>query len=82
MKNLKSHFQCHVSYNSPCNTEKYIRSLDRYRKEVFFGVLYVPMAQISREIAPFKCVQGKRRADHPTLSLRNRYSKVEYIVNR
>ena len=27
------------------------------------------MTHISREIAPFKCVLGKRRDDHPTLSL-------------
>ena len=40
----------------------------------YFLVYYVSMTHISREIAPFKCVLGKRRDDHPTLSLRLDYS--------
>ena len=46
-----------------------IKVMDRYGKEIFFGILYVSLAHISREIAPFKCGQGKILPDLPTLSL-------------
>ena len=72
MKVLKYCFQCHVSYYYSCNTEKYITSLIEYRygKEVFFAISFGSLAPISREIAPFKCVQGKPHPDLPTLSLK------------
>ena len=56
-------------YDYSCNTQKYIKSLDRYGKEVFFGVQYVFLAHISREIVPFRCMRGKTSPDLPTLSL-------------
>ena len=41
----------------------------------YFLVYYVSMTHISRDTAPFKCVLGKRRDDHPTLSLMKFFTK-------
>ena len=42
-------------------------SLDIYGKEVYFGISFGSLAPISREIARFKCVQGKSHPYLPTL---------------
>ena len=60
-------------YNCSCNTWVCIKSLDRYGNEVFYGILYVSLAHISRGIAPFRCVLGETRPHLPTLSLRTDY---------
>ena len=56
-------------YDYIFNTRTGIKSLGRYGKEVFFGILYVSLSPLDRKIAQFMCARGKTRPDLPTLSL-------------